>query len=158
MGLQAGDSAEDSDTWYRLVTVPDHFKSDGTLHNKAFTGRAFQAPAPGKPWDFELSGRLLSLTTTAKEDCEAYCTRNGMPRYAGVMYQKVEALRSEQAAHFAQTDVVFTPKPDDPVHADFRLSNTGATDIQAVREWLQKFIQTLPREKIDSIERLRATP
>src|SRR5215216_1257964 len=56
-----GEPADADDIWLRNVTDKKHVRADGKPTSNAFTGRAISPRAKGRPWDHELSGRLLSF-------------------------------------------------------------------------------------------------
>src|SRR5215471_10329565 len=100
MPLTDGDSAPAWDVWTRVITDKNYWKSDGTLHNKAFSRGAFRKPDPARnrPWSRELSGRLLSLIADLNHESTQFCALHGR-EFAGVMFQKAENLKSEGSGY-----------------------------------------------------------
>lgn len=136
MALSDGDPADPVDIWHRPLTSSNYWrKADGTLHNRAFTGKAISPPRDGRPWSYEFSGRLLSLVQDAHAESREFCTSRGM-EFAGVVFQMVCRLRTIARGRFP-TDVVYTPKSDDTAHADIVFSKTEADDLPELRDWLQ---------------------
>jgi hypothetical protein len=150
MPLKAGDPAEADDVWLRVITNKDYWRHDGRLHNSAFGGKGGFSPSQNCPWTHELSGRLLSLVQNLRQECIDFCG----DRFAGVMFQKVENLRSEDSGW--PTDVYYTPKDYDNAHADFVSFKTkDKIDYYEVRDWLQDFIQHVKPDKLEAVEALR---
>jgi hypothetical protein len=150
MPLTAGEPAEPWDTWLRVITNEKYIKSDGTLHNSAFTGKAISPPDPAKPWALELSGALLSLIGDLRTYGQEFCG----DKFAGFMFQKVENLRNEDR----DTDVIFTPRteaPADPAHSDLVAYRLEFENKAALKDWLQDFIQVARLDKLDGIDALR---
>src|SRR5262245_58082192 len=117
MPLRDGDPAELSDVWTRVLTNNGYWKKDGTLHNSAFGGKAIAPPnEKNRPWAHELSGRLLSLIKNLEKESSEFCVAFKC-EFAGIMFQKVENLRSEVSGF--RTDVIYTPKDADIAHSDF---------------------------------------
>jgi hypothetical protein len=152
MPLQPGSPAEDADIWMRILTHPEYLKKDGTVHNSAFSGRrAIAPPASDAPWSLEMSGRLLSLIQDIQGESEAFCVAPMM--FVGLIYQSVENLRSNGSG--CTTDVVYTPKPTDNAHADLVAYADNIDNRNALRDWLQDFIQCVPVTKCAMLEALR---
>jgi hypothetical protein len=150
MALADGDPAEADDVWLRAITDERYLKPDGTLHNSAFSGRRVLGPpsTPGRPWSLELSGWLLSLIEGLERKCTDFCLGR---RFAGVMFQSVEKLRSEASGF--RTDVIFTPKPNDSAHADF--VGFGTADKFVIRDWLQDMLGAVRPDGLAAIDALR---
>lgn len=144
--LNDGDPAHCWDIWLRNITDKNYVRSDGRPKNNAFTGRgAIQPPANLRPWDHELSGRLLSLTIDFEQEGAAFCRAMSRP-FIGVFYASVETLRKDHAGFGdstqnsnIRTDVHYTPNQD-TAHAD--LTSCGTTDetLFAIRDWLQDVV------------------
>jgi hypothetical protein len=152
MALADGDPAETWDTWTRVITSEAYWKKDGTLHNKAFSGKAFAVPETDRPWSHELSGRLLSLVVNLQQESSDFCARIEK-QFSGIMFQKVEKLRSNTSGF--QTDVVYTPYLEDTAHGDFASFGTSDEDLSGLRDWLQDVIQCMRPEMVSAIEALR---
>jgi hypothetical protein len=149
MSLKAGDPADESDVWLRVVTNENYWKADGTLHNKAFGGGAF-SPSKDLPWRHELSGRLLSLIKNLEQECIDFCGQ----KFAGVMFQTVVNLRSKGSGF--STDVYYTPTERDEAHSDFVIFGIeDKDDIFQVRDWLQDFVQYVKPQRLAAVEALR---
>jgi len=147
MALKPCDPAEAGDVWLRVITNKKYWRDDGTIHNGAFAGKGGFAHVDDHPWTHDLSGRLLSLVKDLGKDCINFCGE----RYAGVMFQNVETLRSENSGW--PTDVIYTPLERDPAHADFVAFNVGNDlDYFQVRDWLQDIIQYVKPEKVEAVE------
>ena len=87
MPLADGDPAEAWDTWLRVITDEKYFKDDGTLSNKAFSGKKVIAPpAKPRPWSMELSGALLSMIADLRSYGHGFCGN----KFAGYMFEKGE--------------------------------------------------------------------
>ena len=153
MPIAAGDPAEIWDVWTRVITSEDYWTTDGRLHNKAFSGKAFAPPDNPSPWTYELSGRLLSLIEHLEKESVAFC-RTKQEDFAGVMYQNVENLRSDGSGF--PIDVIYTPYDEDKAHSDVVVYQaTDKSHIFAVRDWLQDFIQHVRADKVAAICALR---
>jgi hypothetical protein len=152
MTLADGNPAETWDTWTRVITSEAYWKKDGTLHNKAFSGKAFAVPEANRPWSHELSGRLLSLIANLPQESGEFCARISK-QFSGIMFQKVEKLRSIGSGF--QTDVVYTPYLEDTAHGDFASFGTKDEDLPELRDWLQDVIQCVRPDLISAIEALR---
>jgi hypothetical protein len=151
MPLADGDPADADDVWLLAVTDERYLKPDGTLHNSAFSGRRVLGPfTHGRPWSLELSGWLLSFIEELERKCTDFCVRR---RFAGVMFQSVEKLRSEASGF--RTDVVYTPRPDDSAHADF--AAFGAADKFVIR-LAAGYTQGCPPRRAAAIDALRRRP
>lgn len=155
MAMNWGDRAEIGDYWLRVLTNEAYLRSDGTLHNGAFGGKAIGQP-DDRAWSLELSGRLLSLVTDVEAEARAFCG-DRMP-FVGVMYQSVENLRTDGSAPLPgfPTDVVFTPRDGDGAHADLVAYGPDAEHKFALRDWLQDFIQAVASTQCNVVEQLRA--
>ena len=155
MGVKAGEPAEVTDTWLRVLTDERYIKSDGTVHNSAFGGRAIAQPQGSGEWTLELSGRLLSLVTDLDSESRAFCAGR---TFAGILYQTVENLRQNGDGFFrmtgCRTDVIFTPTAD-PAHADLVAYGPTEESKFLIRDWLQDFIQVVRAEQADLVEGLR---
>jgi hypothetical protein len=134
-----GEPADADDIWLRNVTDKKHVRADGKLTSNAFTGRAISPRAFGRPWDHELSGRLLSLTNDFEAEGRRYCEQRNKP-FIGVMYAKVECIRRENSG--VKTDVHYTPIMDgDKAHADLTMAGTNDDNLGAIRDWLQEVLR-----------------
>lgn len=134
-----GDPADADDIWLRNVTNPKHVRPDGRPTSNAFTGRAISPRAPGRPWDHELSGRLLSLTQDFEGEGREYCRLKEKP-FIGVMYATVASIR--RVANEITTDVYYTPiKCGDQAHADLTMAGTTDDNLGLVRDWLQEVLK-----------------
>ena len=134
-----GEPADADDIWLRNVTDKKHVRADGKLTSNAFTGRAISPRAPGRPWDHELSGRLLSLTNDFEAEGRRYCEQRNKP-FIGVMYAKVERIRRE--TNYVKTDVHYTPiKDGDKAHADLTMAGTNDDNLGPIRDWLQEVLR-----------------
>jgi hypothetical protein len=159
MAINAGDPAEQSDVWLRVLTA-DYWKRDGTLHNNAFGGQALAAPKEPQGYTLEFSGRLLSMTENVEAEAKEFCAAIGRT-FHGVIFQKVENLRSngysEHQNTGCRTDVYYTPKATDNAHADLVAFGLGPTVEHRFlfREWLQEFIQLAAANNCAIIEQLR---
>jgi hypothetical protein len=145
MPPNAGDPADGWDIWLRNITDKNHIRSDGKLRNNVFTGRAIASSNQARPWDHELSGRLLSLTNDAESEGRQYCKNRGRP-FMGIMYASVQTLRALVGA--IRTDVRYTPIQNvDLAHADF--VTFGSTDeiLFKIRDWLQEAVSIAPAAK-----------
>ena len=161
MAVAPGEPADLSDVWMRILTDEKYWKrSDGSLHNAAFGGKAIAPPMEPREWTLELSGRLLSVVKNVQQESAAFCTP---PRvFAGLMYQTVENLRSAGDSFHkhtgCRTDVIFTPN-NDPAHGDLVAYGFTQEPTQEhrylIREWLQDFIQYVRPDKCAVIEALR---
>jgi hypothetical protein len=129
--------ADDWDIWLRNITNKNHLRKDGRLKSNAFTGKAISPRQPGRPWDHELSGRLLSLTNDFDAEGRAFCETKGMT-FMGVMYASVQALR--QTVNTVATDVNYTRTADDNAHADLTMIGSNDDNLGAVRDWLQETV------------------
>jgi hypothetical protein len=134
-----GEPADADDVWLRNVTSKAHVRADGKPTSNAFTGRAAIAPpAAERPWDYELSGRLLSLTNDFEAEGRAFCEGLKKP-FIGVMYAKVEHIRRE--TNGVKTDVYYTPiKDGDLAHADLTMAGTNDDNLGPLRDWLQEIL------------------
>ena len=158
MAVLPGESAEDADVWMRVLTNSDYIKSDGTVHNSAFSGkRAIAPPADQHPWSLEISGRLLSLVASVESESRAFCSSPMV--FAGLIYQTVENLRSNANGSPKSlgcvTDVFYTPKNGDAAHADLVSYGPDVDHKHLLRDWLQDFIQCVPSSRCGVIEALR---
>jgi hypothetical protein len=134
-----GEPADADDTWLRNVTDKKHVRPDGKPTSNAFTGRAISPRAPGRAWDHELSGRLLSFTNNFEAEGRQYCEERKKP-FIGVMYGKVEHIRRE--TNDVKTDVYYTPiKDGDQAHADLTMAGTNDDNLGPIRDWLQEVLR-----------------
>jgi hypothetical protein len=151
MPLVDGDPAEAEDTWLRVITNEKYIKSDGTLANNAFTGKAIAPPAAPRPWSIELSGALLSKIA----DLRTYGGAFPYGQFVGYMFQEVRILRNEEL----ETDVVYTPKKDTPhpdtAHADLVSYRLALQEKYALRDWLQETVRCVRPDGLDVMEALR---
>lgn len=160
MALEPGQPADASDVWMRVLTDKNYWKkSDGALHNKAFTGKAISPPSESREWTLEFSGRLLSLSKDVEAESTAFCKP---PRnYEGVIFQKVENLRGEGNSFHkstgCRTDVIYTPKNADIAHADIVAYGPSVEHRYLMRDWLQDIIQYAAPGNCGIIETLRTT-
>jgi hypothetical protein len=156
MAVKAGEPADATDVWLRVITENKYWKPNGTLHNSAFGGKAISPPDATKSWTLELSGRLLSLAKDAEKEGREFCRP---PReFAGLMFQTVENLRSDgngllKGAN-CKTDVIFSPN-NDPAHADIVAYGPTAENKFVIRDWLQDMIQFFKADNCSVIEALR---
>src|SRR6266516_1023340 len=91
MPLVDGDPAPQGDVWYRILTSEKYITKGGVQH-AAFLGKTIKPPPEGKnrPWQAELSGRLLSLAGT-HDDVQAHClayAKSANRTFYGAMYPK----------------------------------------------------------------------
>jgi hypothetical protein len=153
--LKDGDPAQAWNVWIRVITDCNYWKKDGTLHNKAFTGKGgFMPPLKARPWSHELSGRLLSLVTNLREESMAFC--EGLKRdFAGIMFQHVEGLRSQRSGF--PTDVIYTPVvAADEAHSDLTVKHAVTEDdLRELRDWLQDNIFYVKPDKLSAVCTLR---
>jgi len=163
MALSDGNPADPFDVWTRVLTS-DQWRSDGRLHNGAFSGKSFLRDAPsGRPWAQEVSGALLSLIKNLREHCESFCKKIPGGEFHGVMFQTVSNLRSDGGPYprhtFFPTDVRYAPIPPDNLgHADLVTSNKSGNSAKEVRDWLQDMILAVKPRKLGTICALRDTP
>jgi hypothetical protein len=137
-----GEPADADDIWLRNVTDKKHVRPDGRPTSNAFTGSAISPRAPGRPWDYELSGKLLSLTHNFEAEGRRYCEQRNKP-FIGVLYAKVERIRHE--INGMKTDVHYTPNDNDEAHADLTTAGTNDDDVGLVRERLRDWLQEVLR-------------
>jgi hypothetical protein len=160
MPLSDGDSADDGDTWLRVLTVRRHLRSDGTLHHNAFSGSAIKPPPPDKNrrWSHEISGRLVSLAEDVEKEGKAFCeslsrATGQTKEFVGVAYARVEGLRA--MVECISTDVCYTPLGHDPAHSDVVFFNSTDSDLDRLRDWLQEVLRPV---KSNQLEVLKAVP
>ncbi|TPK63859.1 hypothetical protein FJ930_26120 [Mesorhizobium sp. B2-4-15] len=155
MALNWGDKADVRDYWLRVLTNEAYLRSDGTVHNGAFGGKAISQP-DDRAWSLELSGRLLSLVKDVEAEARAFCG-DKMP-FIGVLYQSVENLRTDGTSPLPgfPTDIVYTPRAGDNAHADHVAYGPTAEHKFALRDWLQDFIQAVDSTQCNVVEQLRA--
>src|SRR5262249_2542785 len=92
----------------------------------------------GRPWDHELSGRLLSLTNEFEAEGQRYCRGRSLP-FVGVMYASVRTLRA--SVNEIKTDVYYTPiENGDDAHADFVTFGSTDETLFIIRDWLQETV------------------
>lgn len=154
MPLADGDSAESGDVWTRVITSADYWRKDGRLHNNAFRGKAI-AQSTDRPWQHELSGRLLSLVKHLGDESKEFCAKHSR-EFHGVMFQTAENIKSEASGF--PTDAIYTPKSDDEAHGDVVSFKTTSDNLADVRDWLQDFIQAVGPSKIDAVCSMRKGP
>jgi hypothetical protein len=134
-----GEPADADDIWLRNVTDKRHVRADGKPTSNAFSGRAISPRAPGRPWDHELAGRLLSLTNEFEAEGRKYCEDRKKP-FIGVMYAKVERIR--RVTNGVKTDVHYTPiNGGDQAHADLTMLGSNDDNLGATRDWLQEVLR-----------------
>jgi hypothetical protein len=133
-----GEPADADDIWLRNVTNKRHVRPDGRPTSNAFTGSAISPRVPGRPWDYELSGRLVSLTNNFEAEGRSYCEQRDKP-FVGVLYAKVERIRNEISG--IKTDVHYTPKGSDKAHADLTMAGANDDNLGLVRDWLQEVLR-----------------
>jgi hypothetical protein len=134
-----GEPADAHDIWLRNVTNARHVRPDGKPTSNAFTGSAISPRAPGRPWDHELSGRLLSFTQDFEAEGRKYCKDRDKP-FIGVMYATVEQIRRE--TNGVKTDVHYTPINNvDQAHADLTMAGSNDDNLGAIRDWLQEVLR-----------------
>jgi hypothetical protein len=154
MALSDGDLADARDTWSRIITDPTYWKKDGTMHNRAFTGKAIAPPLENRSWSHELSGRLLSLIASLKQESEDICLQKSRP-FEGIMYREVAALCAMIDGDI-KADVRYTPIANqDRAHSDFVTYNTVEAHRQAIRDFLQETVRALKPANIAHLESLR---
>jgi hypothetical protein len=117
MSLSDCDPAPDGDFWLRIATQNGHIVR-GRVHHSAFGGKAISPPAPakGRPWTRELSGRLRShagslenIEHHAIAFCEAETARGGGTKtFSGVIYARVADAKKAYET-ILTTGIHFTP-------------------------------------------------
>lgn len=157
MTLSDGDDAPSGDTWFRIATHPDHIKN-GRPHHSAFTGNALSKSKDRRPWARELSGRLRSKAgdnESVIDHGRRYCAKLGNNRvFAGIMFAPSNNLRSSYTAngHQIETNVSYTPLPNDDAHADLTFtpwtipegqSEEDKSQRQEFYSWLGDHLQVL---------------
>jgi len=141
--LTDGDVAEENDTWLRVITSEHYWKKDGTLHNSAFSGGAIACSSEARPWNMELSGRLLSMVQDIDTESKEFCQKLDRP-FVGLMFQTVENLSK---GFIVRTGVYYTPN-EDYAHSDFAVfAHMNRSMMHQLRDWLQDFIQCVKPEK-----------
>lgn len=149
MPLADGDPAPQGDVWYRILTSDKYINRGGVQH-AAFQGKAIKPPPQNKnrPWQAELSGRLLSLAGTHEEvqdHCTAYCKAQNRTFY-GVMYPK----EREQPLHGSVVTgitlgIYYTPLDDgDEAHSDLTFS--GSVPFAERSEEHDRFVMALSKK------------
>lgn len=137
--LEAGESAEDSDTWFRMATMKDHVRENKRIHHAMFKGRkAITAPeSPSNTWKAEISGRLLSIADSICDHAEQRINEikteqeknnfsTSKTRFMGIAHSKVSNLR--EFPH-AETNVIFEPVDDDDAHANLVFFDKEPSDF-----------------------------
>lgn len=157
MAVKPGEPAEASDVWMRVLTDKSSWEKSGSVHNKAFTGKAVAPPMEPREWTLEFSGRLLSLVADVEKESAAFC--RAPMTFSGVIFQTVENLRSDGNSFHkstgCRTDVIYTPKNDDKAHADLVAFGPSIEHRYLMREWLQDFIQYAAPGNCAIIEAMR---
>jgi hypothetical protein len=154
MALSDGDLADARDTWSRIITDPRYWKPDGTMHNRAFTGKAIAPPLQNRSWSHELSGRLLSLIASLKQESEDICQQKCRP-FEGIMYRDVAGLCAMIDGDI-KADVRYTPIADeDAAHSDFVTYHTVDAHLQSIRDFLQETVRALRPANISQLDLLR---
>jgi hypothetical protein len=158
MSYKDGDEAFPWDVWHRIVTSDDHWrKRDGTLHNRAFGGKAIAKPEVARPWSHELSGRLLSVVSNIEESSNEFCKKLNRP-FVGVMFESAEKLKDKIDGTFPCC-TFYTPYPEDKTHSDFATFSTKTEeDLQSVRDWLQRTVRFVRPDKLDEVRALLKKP
>jgi hypothetical protein len=156
MSLADGDPAPAVDTWSRIITNAKHWRKDGKVHNKAFTGSAISPPDQARPWSHELSGRLLSLIGDLRVESEGFCAAF-KKTFEGLVYQEVANLRGS-ISDVIQRDVRYTPLDRDNAHSDFVTIGSTDANLAEVRDWLQDNLLAVRPADVAAIECLRVGP
>jgi hypothetical protein len=138
--------------WFRFIVRDDYINKDGTLSHQALKGSgAFSAAPPGKPWDHELSGAIVSLAGNIPNiqiggekmasDAQArFVASHGKASskicFAGVICASGREL--ETVIQGTPVAAVYTPDlPTDPAHSDFvTYGTTTGASIDPIRDWL----------------------
>lgn len=155
MSLSDGDTAEDGDIWFRIVTDKNHIKR-GRVHHSAFGVNAIAKPNPDndRPWDREVSGRLRSLSGSVDnivEFARAYCEEltkggGGTKTFSGLIFIKVSNANSNFEDQMT-TGVYYTPIPEgDIAHADFTFTGwciESREDKQRFNMWITELFQAI---------------
>ena|ERR1700674_1114649 len=162
MPLTDGDPAEQHDVWTRIIIVADHWNSDGTIHNGAFSGRNVISRASAhRHWAHELSGSLLSFIPHLRSHIEDFCATY-QREFHGTMFQIVENLRTAGTAYPRQspfpTDVRYTPLPDNNAHSDLVTFHTTDDHRHEIRDWLQEMIQAVKPDRLIAVCSMRDGP
>lgn len=117
-------SADDTDRWVRHLIEPRSVKNNRVT--EAYI-RRYLAPVVGKPWQAEISGRLLSLAFDWRKIADREVQRLSEPqfRFYGMAYVDLVDLRAS-ASNF---DVFPTPRCADWAHADLVAWNAPLADV-----------------------------
>lgn len=166
MPLAEDQPVPDQECWFRVVTNKTHLKRSGGLHHSALKGSGAFSTSNNKPWNHELSGRLVSVAGSAAEIAQhadsfvsvirTAIAQKGKPvpgniAFAGVACATAIELRSAQLSRI-RTDVVFTPNPDDSAHSDFvTFGTTDDQSLEPVRVWLQKVLRVIAPANLDPL-------
>jgi hypothetical protein len=149
MSLSDGDPAPDGDILLRIATQNGHIVR-GRVHHSAFGGKAISPPAPakGRPWTRELSGRLRShagslenIEHHAIAFCEAETARGGGTKtFSGVIYARVADAKKAYET-ILTTGIHFTPlSTADAAHADLTFYGWLANESKEERERFQLWL------------------
>jgi len=160
--LDAGDPADDAETWLRAVTNSTHVRRGG-VHHAAF--RKWLAPRddPQVDWKLEISGDLRSLIDNVADAAQKRvddqkdkfrAKGEQVPsalQFCGVLYAKVAKLRSLSQP---KCDVIYDPKPEDNAHANLVVRDHGVDKILTVTAALLDCLIWAPKDQIAAIQEL----
>lgn len=113
--MPAPTRAADGDIWFHHIIAGGKYSRDPLRVRDTYIAREFDptSPTAERPWEAELSGRLLSKSANIREFAEEVAARFNNPgiKFRAVLHAKVADLRANG------WDVWDDPTDDDPAHA-----------------------------------------
>jgi hypothetical protein len=157
--LNAGDPADDGETWLRAVTNSKHVGRGG-VHHAAFKKWLEPPDDPEADWKLEISGQLISLVDNIADQAQKRVADQqekfkakgqrvpSALQFCGVLYAKVEKIRSLSQP---RCDVIYDPKkPDDNAHANLVVRDKGLEEILTVTDALLECLIWVPKDQIST--------
>jgi hypothetical protein len=162
--LNAGDPADDGDTWLRPVTNSKHLRRGGGVHHAAFKKWLEPPDDPQAGWKLEVSGQLLSLIDNIVDEAQKRVTDQqekfrakgervpSVLQFCGVLCENVARIGS---LPLLNCDVIFDPKPKDFAHANLVVRDKGLDEILTVIDALLTSLTWVPKDQIADVALLR---
>jgi hypothetical protein len=156
--ISDGEPASDGDVWFRILNNKEYIVR-GNLHYNAIKGQIRKTLAEdGRPWQYEMSGRIRSIAGTVeqiKEHAVEYCKKQNRS-FHGVALSKCKGLSIDFEG--IKSVVHFTPikeeKYADPAHADLAFFGKTIEPYSEEEErlllLLQKKLSALYPEQMES--------
>ncbi len=127
--MPAPTRAAGGDVWFHHIIAGNKYSRSPLRVRDTYVGERFDptSPTAERPWEAELSGRLLSKSPNIRGFAETVATAINKPgiKFRAVIHAKVADLRAKGC------DVWDDPTDDDPAHAVLTIAQMNVVRVLA---------------------------